>query len=85
MTDGEWIKCEFPGQVVRPEDLRFTDDVLYRQDHLFGHLMSHALYADDKPSTRWSRFKYRLVIYRDRVRDAWAVLRGRASVDGDRG
>ncbi len=40
------------------------------------------LYADDGPPlTRWQHLKRRAGIYRERAVDAWAVLRGRASVD----
>jgi hypothetical protein len=33
-----------------------------------------------KKPTLWQRFKYRVLAYRDRVRDAWLVLVGRAHI-----
>jgi hypothetical protein len=33
-----------------------------------------------KPPTRWERFTWRVLHYRNRVRDAWLVLIGRKDV-----
>lgn len=36
-----------------------------------------------KKPTLWERFKYRVLCYRDRMRDAWLVLTGRAHISDD--
>lgn len=33
-----------------------------------------------KKATRWERFKWRMLAYKDRVRDAWKVLTGKAEI-----
>ena len=43
--------------------------------------LNQFLYGDGKPSTVWSRFKWRLAIRWKRIPDALAVLRGKASVE----
>jgi hypothetical protein len=39
------------------------------------------LYGDTKPLTRAERLKIRLSDYRQRLSDAWLVLKGHASID----
>lgn len=48
----------------------------YRDSLIFGTSNPYIY----KESTRWQRFKWRMSAYKDRVRDAWLVLTGRAHI-----
>lgn len=61
---------DYNKQILEPSIQKLAREGLFAENYLYDRLVVN-------PPTKWQRFKYRMKDYRQRIKDIWAILRGK--------